>query len=105
MTDVARFALADLAPGAALRLRGAVRGGICVVRIGDDYYALGDRCSHADVSLAEGDIDPEARTIECWKHGSAFSLVTGEPQSLPATKPVTAYRVVVDGDHAVVRDA
>ena len=63
-----------------------------VVRIGDDFYAIGDRCSHADVSLAEGEVDVDDRTIECWKHGSCFSLVDGEPDALPATEPVPGLR-------------
>jgi 3-phenylpropionate/trans-cinnamate dioxygenase ferredoxin component len=72
---------------------------ICLVRIEDDFYAVGDRCSHANFSLAEGEVYPEEREIECWKHGSTFSLLDGEPQSLPATKPVPVYTVVVkDGD-------
>jgi 3-phenylpropionate/trans-cinnamate dioxygenase ferredoxin subunit len=72
---------------------------ICVVRIGDDFYAIGDRCSHADFSLSEGEIWPDEREIECWKHGSTFSLLTGEPQTLPATAPVPVYKVrVEDGD-------
>jgi len=88
----------DLVPGAAKRFDvGAHR--ICVVRIADDFYAIGDRCSHADFSLAEGEVWPDEREIECWKHGSTFSLVTGEPQSLPATGPVPVYNVrVEDGD-------
>ena len=76
---------------------------ICVVRIGDDFYAIGDRCSHADYSLCEGEIWDEEREVECWKHGSTFSLVTGEPQSLPATKPVPVYEVQVEGDDVVVK--
>ena len=68
---------------------------ICVVRIGDDFYAIGDRCSHEDYSLAEGEVFEEERAIECWKHGSTFSLVDGHPQSLPATKPVPVYDVEV----------
>jgi 3-phenylpropionate/trans-cinnamate dioxygenase ferredoxin subunit len=71
---------------------------ICVVRLGDDLYAIGDTCTHADVSLSEGDIDAGERTVECWKHGSAFSLETGEPLSLPAVRPVPVYEVhVTDG--------
>jgi 3-phenylpropionate/trans-cinnamate dioxygenase ferredoxin subunit len=72
---------------------------ICIVRIDDDVYAIGDTCSHAEVSLSEGEVDPDAKQIECWKHGSMFSLVTGSPDSLPAVKPVPVYDVVVrDGD-------
>jgi 3-phenylpropionate/trans-cinnamate dioxygenase ferredoxin component len=76
---------------------------IALVRIGNDFYAVGDRCSHEDYSLAEGEVLTEEREIECWKHGSTFSLETGEPQSLPAIKPVPVYEVAVEGDHVVVR--
>ena len=88
----------DIKPGEARRFD--VDGHrIALVRIGDDFYAIGDRCSHADYSLAEGEVYPEEKEIECWKHGSTFSLVTGEPQTLPATKPVPVYSVEVrDGD-------
>ena len=95
-------ALADLPEGKPLRVEIGDRA-VSVVRIGDDVYAIGDRCSHQDVSLSEGDVDCDERTLECWKHGSAFSLETGEPTSLPATKPVPVYEVrVVDGQIEVV---
>lgn len=71
---------------------------IALVRLGDDFYAIGDRCSHADYSLSEGEVDADDKTLECWKHGSTFSLETGEPTCLPATKPVPVYSVeVLDG--------
>ncbi|HZT65650.1 MAG TPA: non-heme iron oxygenase ferredoxin subunit [Acidimicrobiales bacterium] len=76
---------------------------LAVVRVGDDFYVIGDRCSHANYSLSEGEVFPEELEVECWKHGSTFSLVTGEPQSLPATKPVPVYEVKVEGDDVVVR--
>ena len=90
-------AVDDLAPGEARRVDvGDHR--LAVVRIGDDFYVLGDRCTHADISLAEGEVYPDELAIECWKHGSTFSLVTGEPESLPATQPTPTYEVsVVDG--------
>jgi 3-phenylpropionate/trans-cinnamate dioxygenase ferredoxin component len=75
---------------------------IVVVRIGDDVYAIGDRCTHQDISLAEGEVHAEERTIECWKHGSEFSLETGEPLSLPATRPEPVYEVRVEDDDVVV---
>ena len=61
---------------------------IALVRVGDDFYAIGDQCSHEDFSLSEGEVLSDECEIECWKHGSTFSLKTGEPQSLPAVKPV-----------------
>jgi 3-phenylpropionate/trans-cinnamate dioxygenase ferredoxin component len=87
----------EIEPGTARRFD-VGRHGVCLVRIGDDFYAIGDRCSHADFSLADGEVYPTDREIECWKHGSTFSLVDGKPQSLPATKPVPVYDVRVEGD-------
>jgi 3-phenylpropionate/trans-cinnamate dioxygenase ferredoxin component len=91
----------DVAPGTARRFD-VGRHRIALVRIGDDFYAVGDRCSHADFSLSEGEVWPDELEIECWKHGSTFSLKTGEPQSLPATRPVPVYDVRVEGDEVWV---
>jgi 3-phenylpropionate/trans-cinnamate dioxygenase ferredoxin subunit len=68
----------------------------------DDWYVINDRCSHADYSLAEGDVWADEREIECPQHGSTFSLLTGEPQTLPATQPVPVYSVRVEGDDVYV---
>ncbi len=57
-------------------------------------HAIDDTCTHADVSLSEGEVD--GRTIECWLHGSRFDLVTGEPTGLPATRPVAVHAVTID---------
>ena len=101
MTTVRLCSTDDVKPGGARRFD--VDGHrIAVVRIGDDWYAIGDRCSHEDYSLSEGDVWEEERELECPKHGSTFSLVTGEPQSLPATKPVPVYTVRVEGDDVIV---
>ncbi len=102
MTVVRICGRADLGPGEAKRVD--VEGHrIAVVRIGDDFYAIGDRCSHADFSLSEGDVYEDDCEIECWKHGSTFSLKTGEPQSLPATKAVPVYEVAIEGEDVMVR--
>ncbi len=62
---------------------------VAVVSIDGEFFAIGDRCSHADVSLSEGDVDGCA--LECWLHGSAFDLRTGAPLTLPAIEPVPVY--------------
>jgi 3-phenylpropionate/trans-cinnamate dioxygenase ferredoxin subunit len=92
------FPWAELEPGSARRVE--VAGvPVAVVRIGDDVYAVGDICSHANVSLSEGEVWCDELEIECPKHGSTFSLLTGEPATLPATQPVPVFRAeVVDGD-------
>jgi 3-phenylpropionate/trans-cinnamate dioxygenase ferredoxin subunit len=92
----------EIEPGTARRFDAGPHR-IALVRIGDDFYAIGDRCSHADYSLSEGEVLAEEREIECWKHGSTFSLETGQPQTLPATKPVPVFEVeVVQGEVRVV---
>jgi len=75
---------------------------IALVRIEDDFYAIGDRCSHEDYSLSEGEVWVEERELECPRHGSTFDLTTGKPCSLPATTAVPIYEVDVDGDEVAV---
>lgn len=67
---------------------------IAMFRIEDDVYAVGDRCSHAEASLAEGEVF--GMEVECPRHGSEFDLQTGKPLSLPATAPVPTYETVVE---------
>ena len=91
----------DVADGEAQRFDlGKTR--IAVVRIGDDWYAIGDRCTHQDVSLAEGEVLADTLELECWKHGSCFSLVDGQPHALPATRPVPTYTVTIEDDAVFV---
>ena len=90
--------LLDLVGGQAVRVDVTDRR-LAVVRLGDDVYVIGDRCTHAEASLSDGEVDPETKHIECWRHGSSFSLETGVPDVPPATKAVPVYRVeVVDGE-------
>ena len=65
-------------------------------------HAIGDTCTHGDISLSEGFVEND--TIECWAHGSAFSLVTGKPLNLPAYEPVPVFAVTVDADGVVSID-
>ncbi|MGB5951528.1 MAG: non-heme iron oxygenase ferredoxin subunit [Ornithinimicrobium sp.] len=63
-------------------------------------HAVDDTCSHANVSLSEGDV--EGATIECWLHGSRFDLATGQPTGLPALTPIAVHEVEVDGEDIYV---
>ncbi|MBG9885084.1 MULTISPECIES: non-heme iron oxygenase ferredoxin subunit [Bacteria] len=63
-------------------------------------HAIGDTCTHGDISLSEGFV--EGQTLECWAHGSAFSLCTGKPLNLPAYEPVPVYVVEIDGDDVLI---
>jgi 3-phenylpropionate/trans-cinnamate dioxygenase ferredoxin subunit len=65
-----------------------------------EVHAIGDTCTHGDISLAEGFV--EGDSLECWAHGSAFSLRTGHPLNLPAYEPVPVYAVQIDGDDVLI---
>ena len=76
---------------------------VALVRIDDDVYAIGDICSHAEVSLSGGEVYCEEKEIECPQHGSVFSLETGVPATLPATQPVPVFDVTVSDGLVTVR--
>ncbi|WP_326599651.1 non-heme iron oxygenase ferredoxin subunit [Streptomyces sp. NBC_01803] len=69
---------------------------VSVVRTEGEVFAVNDICSHANVSLSEGEV--EDCQIECWLHGSSFDLRTGKPSGLPATRPIPVYPVKIEGD-------
>jgi 3-phenylpropionate/trans-cinnamate dioxygenase ferredoxin subunit len=74
---------------------------VAIVRDEDgDVHAVDDTCSHANVSLAEGEVD--GCTIECWLHGSRFDLRSGKPTSLPAIRPIAVYPVKIEGGAVLV---
>jgi 3-phenylpropionate/trans-cinnamate dioxygenase ferredoxin subunit len=75
---------------------------VALVRLDDAFYAIGDTCTHADVSLSEGEVLADTLELECWKHGSAFSLETGEPSCLPAVRPVPVYAVSVEAGDVMI---
>ena len=73
---------------------------VAIVSIDGEIFAIGDRCSHADVSLSEGEV--EGCALECWLHGSAFDLRTGAPLTLPAIEPVPVFATQIsehEGTH------
>jgi len=90
----------QLKPGEALRLNMAPP--VALYRLNDGYYATEDTCSHAQASLAAGDIDLEDCTVECPYHGSLFDIRTGMVLSFPACKPVKTYPVKVVEDEVYV---
>jgi 3-phenylpropionate/trans-cinnamate dioxygenase ferredoxin component len=82
-----------------------VLDGTAIVVVKDSsgaVHAIGDTCTHGDISLAEGFV--EDGSIECWAHGSTFSLTTGKPANLPAYEPVPVFVANVDADGVVTID-
>jgi 3-phenylpropionate/trans-cinnamate dioxygenase ferredoxin subunit len=92
--------LSDLPEVGAVQVRIDGRP-LSVVRAEDgSLHAIDDICTHANVSLSEGEV--EDCTIECWLHGSRFDLRTGKPTGLPATEPVATFPIEVRGSEIFV---
>jgi len=74
---------------------------VAVVRADDGtFYAMGDECTHGEVSLSEGEV--RGCLVECWAHGSSFDARTGEPKDFPAITAVPVYPVRIDGEQVLV---
>jgi 3-phenylpropionate/trans-cinnamate dioxygenase ferredoxin subunit len=101
MSMIRLCALADLPDGMVMQVE-CDGTPVALARIGDRVFAIGDTCSHAEVSLSEGEIDVEECALECWRHGSLFSLETGEALTMPAVRPVPVYSVRIDGADVVM---
>ncbi len=100
MTAQRVCALGDLVQDEARRFE---LDGVAIAVVLDsngEVHAIGDTCTHGDISLAEGFVEDD--TLECWAHGSAFSLRTGKPLNLPAYEPVPVFQVTVDGEDVLI---
>ena len=105
MSEQFACSVGDLEAGTALQAYLTKADGsevaVAVARSDDgDFYAIGDECSHGEVSLAEGEII--GCEVECWAHGARFDLRTGHATELPAIDAVEAYPVRIDGERVLV---
>jgi 3-phenylpropionate/trans-cinnamate dioxygenase ferredoxin subunit len=70
---------------------------IAVAKVGGNYYAFDDACTHEQCSLTEmGEL--AGTTVTCTCHGSQFDVRTGKVLAPPATVPVKVYPTRVEGD-------
>lgn len=89
--------LSELEPG---RMIGVELFGdrVCVARLGDEIYALEDRCTHSLFPLSRGELHADG-TVECAWHGARFDCRTGAPCRGPASLDVPTFDVLLhDGD-------
>ncbi|GAB6050504.1 hypothetical protein JCM16106_13520 [Hydrogenophilus islandicus] len=76
---------------------------VIVVRSDVGFYAVENRCSHAEVPLAGGTIADGA--ITCPRHGARFCLKSGAALSPPAVEAIATFPVRVENGVVEVRDA
>lgn len=104
MTDFRTVATTDdINPGEVLVVEYG-RMWVLIFNVDGEFYAIEDRCSHADIHLSDGEINLQACTIKCPKHGSRFDFKTGQALDPPAVMPVMQFDVrVAGGDIQIAR--
>jgi NAD(P)H-dependent nitrite reductase small subunit len=69
---------------------------IALFKLGEEFYAIDDTCTHAGGPLSEGNI--EGDEIECPWHGAHFNIRSGKVTLDPADEDVNTYDVRLSGD-------
>ncbi|MEO6198031.1 MAG: chlorite dismutase family protein [Dehalococcoidia bacterium] len=67
---------------------------VALFRVGGQFFAVGNRCPHANGPLVEGRLD--GCTITCPMHDSLFDLQTGKPLRGPTSRPLKTFDVRVE---------
>lgn len=87
---------------------------ILLARVGEDYYAVSDKCPHLGASLSGGTL--EGTVVTCPRHGSQFDLTDGHmvrwtewsgfkqtmARTLKPPRGIDAYEVKVEGGAVIV---
>jgi len=92
--------VASVQPGDAIVARVAGRE-IAIFRIGNEFFATDNRCTHAGAPLADGYLDGEI--IECPLHQGLFNVRTGQVMCAPPLRPLRTYEVRVVDQQLEVR--
>lgn len=77
---------------------------VCLIRVGNEVFAVHNRCTHAEFALSDSDMVDDY-VIECGLHGAQFDIRTGEVLDLPATEPLPCFQVRVEDGEVWVRAA
>ena len=98
MVEIALHSFSD-SPVQTVEINGSV---VAVFKVDNEYFAIQNRCSHAEASLSEGEVYD--CKVECPLHGAEFDLKTGEALTLPATKPIATYTTEVNENSLLVKE-
>ena len=81
---------------------------ILITNIDGNYYAIGNKCTHASADLSQGSL--EGNVVTCPKHKSKFDVTTGKvisgPKMLlihPKIKDEPSYEVKVEGNALLLK--
>lgn len=74
---------------------------VALFRVGSEFFALDDVCTHDGGPLAEGDLN--GHEITCPRHGARFDIRDGRALCMPATQPTASHEVKVEGETVYVK--
>ena len=75
---------------------------VLLARTGDEFFAVGARCTHYHGALVDGLVVGD--TVRCPLHHACFSLRSGEPLRAPALDPIACWKVERQGETVFVRE-
>ena len=81
---------------------------VLIANVNGNYYAMGNRCTHAGGDLSQG--VPEGNVVTCPKHHAKFDVTTGKVVSHPKigflhpkAKDELVYQVKVEDENILVK--
>lgn len=82
--------------------------GYLVANLDGNYYAMGNRCTHANGNLSQGSL--EGNVVTCPRHKSKFDVTTGKvisgpkiPLFHPKINDEPSYEVKVEGNALLLK--
>jgi nitrite reductase/ring-hydroxylating ferredoxin subunit len=114
MAELVQAAKKDELKDGMMKVVNVAGGKVLLARVGDNYYAVGNRCPHLGGNLVEGKL--EGTIVTCPLHGSQFDITTGQVvrwtnftgfasklgKLLKSPKPLTTYKVKTEGDNVLL---
>ena len=70
---------------------------VAVFKVDGEFFALEDRCSHANAPLAGGYVHVREKFVICPWCGAEFDLKTGGVLAPPACEDIQAYSLLIEG--------
>lgn len=74
---------------------------IILIKLGGEFFAYKNQCSHMELELNDAEIEGE--TLTCPWHGAQFNIRTGDVVRLPASGPLEKYEVKIQDGKIFVK--
>jgi nitrite reductase/ring-hydroxylating ferredoxin subunit len=74
---------------------------ILLANIEGTYFAIGNKCTHMQCTLTNGELKGEL--VQCPCHGSRFNVKTGKVEGGPAALPEPKYDVKIENGHILIK--